>query len=82
MKLNRVTYNDLNSLSDVTFNVSTYPSSSEIPITSYKLISRNDTVTFSSASHYPTESIRAGFSRDNINGTYYLSGKFYYNGLN
>ena len=82
VKLNMVTYNNNSTISDATFNVATYAAGSSNPITPYKLISRDNTVLFSSAANYPSESIRAGFSRDDINGVYYLSGRFYYNGLN
>lgn len=67
--------------SSIEVGVATYPPGSETAISSSQNIKAGGIVSISGASQYPGQSIRAGFFKENINGIYYLTGRFYYNGL-
>lgn len=64
----------------VSVNVATYSASGNDRISASNLIRSGTEVEFSSAANYPTQYIKAGFSKSGFNGVYYLTGKFYYDG--
>lgn len=77
--MTRVTYNG--SATSASVNVATYATSDNSKQSPSTSVSAGATVQLSSASAYPGQSIKAGFVKDNFNGTYQVSGKFYYDGL-
>lgn len=46
-----------------------------------KMISGRGTLTFDPAANYPGQYVRVGFTKNNINQSYRVSGRFYYNGI-
>lgn len=79
VSMERVTYNG--SASTTSIGVATYATADSHLIGNETNVSAGARVDISNASIYPGQSIKAGFVKNNFNGTYYLSGKFYYNGL-
>lgn len=79
VKMTNVVYNGASS--DISIQVGTFATSGETQIGDYKSITRGGTVEFPKGASYPGQSIKAGFYKENINGVYYLTGRYYYNGL-
>ena len=63
-------------------SVSTYAASNNSRISTPISIQASTTTVDlpSAAASYPSQSIKAGFSKSSFNGVYYLTGIFYYNG--